>query len=108
MAVGEVARLQVFDSPQSQIVENLCRSIYEARLISARLRTSEIDADARSSAEQLVSDNDVLQRRHLFEDGRLLKCPHDSASGDFMGRQPGDLVPVVKHFARAWRHEGTD
>jgi hypothetical protein len=61
-------RAQVFNSAQTQIVENLYRAIGEARLISARLRASEIDAEARSSTEQLVGDNDVLQRCHFFED----------------------------------------
>src|SRR6516162_2061009 len=108
MAVGKVARLQAFNGAQAQIVENLCRTIAEARLIGSGLRTSEIDAEAGSPAEQLVGDNDVLQRRHFFEDRRLLKCPHDASSRDFMGWQAGDRLSVVEHFAGGRRHEGTN
>src|ERR1700758_4277636 len=108
MAVGKVTRLQVFNGVQAQIVENLCRAVAEARLIRPGLRTSEIDAKAGSPAQQLVGDNDVLQRRHFFEDRRLLKGPHDAPSGDFMRWQTGDRLSVVEYFAGSRRHEGTD
>src|SRR5262245_3663397 len=108
MAVGKVARLQSFDGAQTQIVENLSRAIGEGHLISARLRTPEIDAEAGSPTEQLVGDDDVLQRRHFFENRCLLKCPHDAASSDFMSWHAGDRLSLVDHFAGGRRHEGTD
>src|ERR1700730_10316954 len=108
MAMRKVARHHGFDATQPEIIEDLSRAVPEALLIGARQGAREINAETRSTASQLMSDNHVLQRRHFLEDGRLLKRPHNAASRNLMRRQSGDRLSIVLDSPRRRRHERAD
>ena len=56
----------------------------------------------------MVRHDDVLERGHLLEDGRLLECPHHALAGHGMRLEPADPLAVEQDLAVGRRQERGD